>query len=334
MNKYSLHSYLQSKVLKQCGSLPLHFNGKSEWLDYKRGLREWLEENLPVIRNSRTGQGVSTGIFEISGCVSLETVDVRVDENLLVPVSIYRPAALPTSPAVMICPGFATPANTDFYVSFAISLAEAGITAIVMEYGGTGLCADRPDCETNVNNIASAAHLLGMNEAGFRVSYNISVFEFLRKDPGIIADRIGITGLCQGAITAMYTTAVEDGFASFAPLCGVSTYEAEVADYAGRQGGWTGISPFVFNVLKHGDFMHLLAAFAPKPMLAQNNITDIHWPLEGFDKTHKFVKHIYDLYGAGDNCCFRLSHSPHSYEGGNATGLVGFFIKTLGVNND
>ncbi|MFO7611775.1 MAG: hypothetical protein R6W99_04725 [Clostridia bacterium] len=334
MNKYSLHRYLQSKVEEQCGSLPLHFNGINEWLDYKIRLREWLEENLPVIRNSHTGSGVSTGIFAISDSVSLETADVQVDENLAVPVSMYRPSAPAPSPAVMICPGFATPANTGFYVSFAISLAEAGITAVVMEYGGTGLCADRPDCETDINNIASAAHLLGMNEAGFRVSYNIAVFEFLRKNPAIIADRIGITGLCQGAITAMYTTAAEDGFASFAPLCGVSTYEAEVADYAGRQGGWTGISPFVFNVLNHGDFMHFLAAFAPKPILAQNNITDIHWPLQGFEKTQKFVRNIYDLYGAGDNCIFLLSHSPHSYEGDNATGLVDFFIKTLGENND
>lgn len=334
MNKYSLHSYLQSKVEEQCGMLPLNFDGINKWLDYKKRLREWLEENLPVIRNSHTGNGISTGIFELSDSVILETADIQVDENLLVPVSIYRPTILSLSPAVIICPGFATPANTGFYASFAISLAEVGITAAVVEYGGTGLCADRPDCETNVNNIASAAHLLGMNEAGLRVSYNIAVFEFLRKDPGIIADRIGITGLCQGAITAMYTTAAEDGFASFAPLCGVSTYEAEVTDYAGRQGGWTGISPFVFNVLKHGDFMHFLAAFAPKPLLAQNNITDIHWPLQGFAKTQKFVKHIYDLYGAENECSFRLSHSPHSYEENNATDLVEFFIKTLGVNND
>lgn len=334
MNKYSLHRYLQSKVEEQCALLPLNFNGTDDWDEYKNGLREWLVENLPVIRNSHTGNGVSTGIFEISDSVSLETVDILVDENLPAPLSIYRPSIPVPSPAVMICPGFASPANTDFYVSFAISLAEKGITAIVIEYGGTGLCADRPDCETNINNIASAAHLLGMNEAGLRVSYNISAFEFLRKDPNIITDKIGITGLCQGAITAMYTTAVEDGFASFAPICGVSTYEAEITDYAGRQGGWTGISPFVFNVLKQGDFMHLLAAFAPKPILAQNNIIDIHWPLQGFYKTQKFVKHIYDLYGAKDKCSFRLSHSPHSYEGDNANNLIDFFINTLGVNND
>ncbi|MBN2558936.1 MAG: hypothetical protein JXB33_09310 [Clostridia bacterium] len=334
MNKYSLHRYLQAKVLQQCALLPVHFSGTGEWQEYKKGLRSWLEENLPVIRNPHTGSGISTGIFMISDSVSLETADVQVDENLTVPVYIYRPSAPVPSPAVMICPGFATPANTGFYVSFAISLAEAGITAAVMEYGGTGLCADRPVCETNVNNIASAAHLLGMNEAGFRVSYNISVFEYLRKDPGIIKDKIGITGLCQGAIAAMYTIAAEDGFASFAPLCGVSTYEAEVTDYAGRQGGWTGISPFVFNVLKHGDFMHFLAAFAPKPMLALNNIIDIHWPLQGFGKTRKFVSHIYDLYGAGDECTFLLSHSPHSYEGENATALVDFFIRTLGVKYD
>ena len=331
MNNYSLHRYLQTKVEEKCKKLPLEFNDINEWHHYRTNLKNWLIENLPVVRNSYTGKGESTGVFEISDTVELETVDVMFDENLAIPVSIYRPNVAGPHPAVLVCPGFGTPANTGYYVSFAIGLAQKGIAAAVIEYGGTGLCADRPDCETNINNIASAAHLLGMNEAGFRVSYNISVYEFLRCDPKVISDRIGITGLCQGAITAMYTIVVEEGFAAFSPLCGVSTYEAEVLDYSGRQGGWTGISPFVFNVLEYGDFMHFIASFAPKPLFVVNNLTDIHWPLQGLEKTQKFVRHIYGLADASDACSFRLTNSPHSYEGENASSITEFFINAIGV---
>ncbi|MBN1623841.1 MAG: hypothetical protein JW903_05695 [Clostridia bacterium] len=331
MNNYSLHRYLQKQVEGKCDKLPLCFNDINEWLGYRNKLSQWLVENLPIVRNSYSGRGETTGVFVITDKVELMTADVMVDEGLAVPISIYRPRADGIYPAVLVCPGFATPANTAYYVSFAMGLAEKGIIAAVIEYGGTGLCADRPDCETNINNIASAAHLLGMNEAGFRVLYNLSVYEFLKNDPKIHSDRIGITGLCQGAITAMYTIAVEDGFVAFSPLCGVSTYEAEVTDYAGRQGGWTGISPFVFDVLQYGDFMHFIASFAPKPLFVLNNLTDIHWPLQGFEKTRKFVSHIYELAGASRNCSFRLSNSPHSYEGENASAIIEFFIKTLGA---
>ncbi|MFO7635847.1 MAG: hypothetical protein R6W96_00885 [Clostridia bacterium] len=329
IKKYSLLHYLQRQIIDQAALLPSAFRDIPDWEGYKADLREKLPGLLPVVKNIHTGKGKSTGVFGLSGNLVLETLDIQIDQDLFAPVYLYRKKGAGISPAVIMCPGYGTPANTDFYVSFAMALAEEGIAAAVVEYGGTGLTADRPDFHTDINNIATAATLLGMNEAGFRVSYNISLFEYLKAREDIHSGKIGITGLCQGAITTAFTVAVEQGFAACAPLCGVTTYEAESVEYASRQGGWTGVSPFVSGILKEADFQHLLACFAPGPMLLQNNITDIHWPLSGYGKARDFIQGIYALYESGDKCVFGLEHAPHSYEGSHAQNILRFFKDNL-----
>jgi dienelactone hydrolase len=334
MKKYSVLNYLQEEITEQCKSLPQVFEDVRQWEQFRDNNREAVKNLLPLIRNSSTAKHNVTGTCELSEELVLECIDVHMDGPLFIPVHLYKRKEVGTSPAVIICPGYATPKNTSFYVSFAMRLAAEGIIALVMEYGGAGESADRPDVHTNTDNISSAAHLLGMNEAGLRVSANIAAFDYLKTRKDIDRGRIGITGLCQGSITTAYTVAVEGGFWACAPLCGATTYEAEATEYASRQGGWSGISPFVFGILKHADFQHLFASFAPKPMLIQNNITDIHWPLSGFERVKDFVSSIYGLYGKDENIQFRLENAPHAYEGAHSDNILNFFIKLKGEKDD
>ncbi|MBN2851727.1 MAG: dienelactone hydrolase family protein [Clostridia bacterium] len=327
MNKYSVHNYLQQRLMKQCQELPHAFDSVNDFECYKKKLRERLCEILPVLPSAYEGTGTVIGRNQLSEDLTLESIELTLDENLLVPVHLYKKEGTMNAPAVIICPGYGTPMNTDYYVSFAMSLANEGIAAAVIEYGGTGETAERPDYNTAIDNISSACHLLGMNEAGIRVSSNIALFNYLKRRKDINEQRIGITGLCQGSIITAYTIAVENGFYACAPLCGATTYEAEVVSYASRQGGWSGISPFVFDILKYADFQHLFSCFAPKPMLIQNNMTDIHWPLSGFEKVKQMVEEVYHLYKEKDKIQFRLSHAPHAYQGAHADNIIRFFVK-------
>ncbi|NQT18135.1 MAG: hypothetical protein HQ592_00410, partial [Planctomycetes bacterium] len=108
-----------------------------------------------------------------------------------------------------------------------------------------------------------------------------------------------------------------------------TTYEAIVTEYMNRQGGWSGISPYVFDHLEVADVQHVVAAAAPRPLFVQNNIIDIHWPYSGFEKVKQLTTAIYRLYGAENRCRFRIEHGPHAYAEPFVSNLVQWFKEVL-----
>lgn len=164
---------------------------------------------------------------------------------------------------------------------------------------------------------------------GLRVMANLSVPRYLKSLDYVDDERIGITGICQGSIIVWFTAALSEEFSAIAPLCGTSSYEAETLEYVNRQGGWTGISPFVFNLLKYADVQHLYGCFAPRPLFVQSNIIDTHWPLSGLQKVKTMGENIYSLHGASDKYRFLLEHEPHAFSGTFITNLTQWFKEVL-----
>jgi len=180
-----------------------------------------------------------------------------------------------------------------------------------------------------VNNITALGHLLGINNVGLRVMNNLAALDYLKGRKDVDSARIGITGLCQGAIVTWFAAAVCVDFAAAAPVCGVTTYEAIALEYCGRQGGWTGISPYVFGLLDVADVQHVVSAIAPRPLLVQNNLIDIHWPLSGFHTAKRLTEKVYGLYKASEKCTFRIEDAPHSYAGPLLEKTIQWFCRTL-----
>jgi hypothetical protein len=232
-------------------------------------------------------------------------------------------------PLVLVCPGYLQPKNAGDIADACMALARSGVAALAMEYPGVGECAGRPDGVTDLDNVCALSMMLGLPEAAIRVWHNLAALAYLKTRGDVDPERIGITGLCQGAITLWYTASVSDDFKAFAPVCGTTSLRAEAVEYARRQGGWSGVSPFIPGMLDYADVPQLYACFAPRPLLVMNNLIDIHWPLSGFGAVEALAKGAYTLYGEPGRCHFLLEHEPHAYHGRYIDHLTRFFGEVL-----
>jgi dienelactone hydrolase len=330
VNRYSATAYLQSRIASSCAGLPRSFASLEEWLSFRVSLVSRLRALLPVWEVGDPGPDRVTAELDLGGALVLEAVDVALEGGFCAPVHVYRKrGARAASPAVIVCPGYAQPKNEAELASFCMGLAEKGFVAVAVEYDGTGERADRPDPATDIDNVSALAALVGITNVGLRVMTNLAVLRHLEGRSDVDGTRVGITGLCQGAIVTWYTAAVCDRLAAVAPLCGATTYEAIALEYANRQGGWSGISPYVFGLLGTADVQHVLACVAPRPLFVQNNIVDRHWPFSGFETVKRLVGHVYDLHDAGPKAVFRVEHGPHAFAEPFRSALTDWFARVL-----
>jgi len=330
ITRWSALTYLQKKVAERCARLPYQFESIEAWTAFRGGLVPFLREKLPVWETSDALPDQRTAEFDLGEDLVLETVDVHFDDGFFIPIHLYRPKAADSAlPAALVCHGYGGAKNSGDTADMCIALARNGIMAAAPDYDAAGERKDRPDLHTDTNNVCALACLLGVNDVALRVMNNLAVLRCLKERDDVDAKRIGITGLCQGAIVTWFTAAVCEEFAVIAPLCGATSYEAVALEYCNRQGGWSGISPYVFDLLAGGDVPHVLAACAPRPLLVQNNIIDVHWPYSGFQQTKALCERVYELHGAADRCRFKLEHGPHAYAPPFIANIVGWFERFL-----
>ena len=329
MTDYSAIHYLQKKIRKAAAALPQDFKDIPELERYRENTRRALMRMLPVIQPASLGPDIVTATMPLGEDLSISAVDVCVDEDLYTSIHIYRPMyVVGRLPCVLILPGYGQMKNYTDVADAGIAFAKAGFMAAAIDYPATGESASRPDAVTDINNVTTLAYMLGMSDVGLRVSYNFAALRYLKSRGDVDPGRIGMTGLCQGGIILWHTAALTDGFAALAPVCGVTTLEAEACEYVNRQGGWSGASPFVYDILSVADVGQMYAMCAPIPLFVQNNITDIHWPYSGLQKVKDIAGKAYALYGAGDKISFRIEHNTHAFTG-FCDNLVSFFQKTL-----
>ncbi|OGV70526.1 MAG: hypothetical protein A3K19_24705 [Lentisphaerae bacterium RIFOXYB12_FULL_65_16] len=330
--RYSALRHLQEKVAARCAALPWTFESLQAWNAYRERLVCGLRTILPVwdLTDARPSPVVAE--LALGADLTLEAVDVHFEAGFCIPVHLYRPRAKAgPRAAVLVCPGYSSPKNAPEIADLCIALARAGMIAVTLDYDGTGERAERPDSATAINNVCAAAALLGMNNVGLRVMNNLAVLKYLKTRADVDAARIGITGHCQGSIVTWFTAAVCAEFAAVAPVQGVTSYEAIILEYCNRQGGWSGISPYVYGMLEYGDIPHVLACTAPRPLWVRNNIVDPHWPYSGLARAKALCEQIYALHGAGDRCTFHLGHEPHQYAPAVINDLVPWFARMLGA---
>ncbi|MFM7925622.1 MAG: hypothetical protein ACKPJJ_35835, partial [Planctomycetaceae bacterium] len=60
------------------------------------------------------------------------------------------------------------------------------------------------------------------------------------------------------------------------------------------------------------DYARLAALVAPRPLLISNTDKDPIFPLEGVVDIHRQVRHIYQLYKAGDQLGLQITEGPHA----------------------
>lgn len=320
--------YLRQAVSERCATLPRSFESEQALSEYRAKVRRWLSERLGLPR-SFSGEGAVSASATLGGDIRFEHLDIQVDGDYRIYVHLYLPEAAKRPPVVMVCPGYLQDKNAPDVVDLCMALARSGLAALAMEYPGAGECAGRPDGATDLDNVCQLALLLGLPEAAIRVWHNLAALAYLKMRKDLDANRLGITGLCQGAITLWYTALVSDAFKALSPVCGTTSLWAEAVEYTRRQGGWSGVSPFIPGMLDYADVPQLYACMAPRPLLVMNNMIDIHWPLSGFGQTRHVAEDAYALLGAKDRCQFLLEHEPHAFRGQFIAHLVRWFGEVL-----
>lgn len=331
--RYSALKHLQEKVSERCATLPRSFDSLEAWEQFRQKLVGGLRNILPVWELADGLPSQTTTQLDLADDLTLEAIDVHFEGGFFIPVHLYRrrePGGRRAT--VLVCPGYGSPKGKPDVAELCMALARAGMVAAVLDYDGTGERAERPDHNTAINNVCAAAALLGMNDVGLRVMNNLAVLKYLKERPDVDSAHIGITGHCQGAIITWFTAAVCAEFAAVAPVHGVTSYEAIILEYCNRQGGWSGISPYVFGMLEYGDIPHVVACTAPRPLWVRNNIVDPHWPYSGLARAKELTEGIYDLYGARDKCLFHAGNEPHAYTALVIQALAPWFARVLEVS--
>lgn len=329
---HSALKHLQAKVQTVCRSFPKRFDTLEQWLDYRERTVSLLQRLLPIWELPEFPAYSNVTSLPLGKDLTLEALDVQFEDSFYIPVYLYRPReSNGPLPAVLVCPGYGCSTHSSDTADICIALAKHGMIAVSLDYDGGGERADRPDFETDINNVTAVAGLIGISNVGLRVMNNLAVLHYLKGRPDVDASRIGITGLCQGSIVTWFTAAVCEDFRAVAPLCGGTTYEAVALDYCNRQGGWSGTSPYVPGLLLETDMQFVAACIAPRPLLCQNNIVDLHWPYAGLESIRELCENVYALYPGGVKPGFALEHAAHAFCEPFIGNIVAFLSGQLGA---
>jgi dienelactone hydrolase len=116
--------------------------------------------------------------------------------------------------------------------------------------------------------------------------------------PQVDPARVALTGMSLGGSRTTWLAALDDRPAAVIPVAQMTRY----ADFAARgQYHRHSVYYYVPGALKSGLDMEILAALAaPRPQTILIGDSDPLSPIEGVRKIDAFTRHIYDLYGAGE----------------------------------
>jgi cephalosporin-C deacetylase-like acetyl esterase len=137
----------------------------------------------------------------------------------------------------------------------------------------------------------------GYTPAGVEVWNAMRAIDYLQSRPEVDADRIGMTGRSGGAAMSWFTAAVDPRVKVVAPVMGISTYAANVAE--NTQKGHCDCM-FPINSELH-DMVHQGALIAPRPLLMMHGKKDALFPVAGYEEFERTISDLYTSYGVTEN---------------------------------
>ena len=148
----------------------------------------------------------------------------------------------------------------------------------------------------------------GYTPAGVEAWNCIRALDYLETRPEVDASRFGVTGRSGGGAYSWWIAALDDRIRCAVPVAGITNLRDHVVN--GCVEGHCDCMYFV-NTYRW-DYAKLAALVAPRPLLISNTDKDPIFPLEGVVDIHRQVRHIYQLYGAGDQLGLQITEGPHA----------------------
>lgn len=148
----------------------------------------------------------------------------------------------------------------------------------------------------------------GYTPAGVEAWNCIRALDYLETRPEVDASRFGVTGRSGGGAYSWWIAALDDRIRCAVPVAGITSLRDHVVN--GCVEGHCDCMYFV-NTYRW-DYAKLAALVAPRPLLISNTDKDPIFPLEGVVDIHRQVRHIYQLYKAGDQLGLQITEGPHA----------------------
>lgn len=147
----------------------------------------------------------------------------------------------------------------------------------------------------------------GYTPAGVEAWNSIRALDYLETRPEVDASRFGITGRSGGGAYSWWTAAIDTRVKAAVPVAGITDMHNHVVD-----GVIEGHCDCMFMVNTHRwDFAKLAALVAPRPLLLGNTDKDSIFPLEGIERLHQQVRHVYRLENADSKLGLLITEGPH-----------------------
>ncbi len=147
----------------------------------------------------------------------------------------------------------------------------------------------------------------GYTPAGVEAWNCIRALDYLQTRKEVDGERIGVTGRSGGGAYSWWIAALDERIKAAVPVAGITDLENHVID--GAVEGHCDCM-FMLNTYRW-DYAQVAAMVAPRPLLIANTDKDGIFPLEGIERVHQKVRHIYRLYGADKKFGLQISEGPH-----------------------
>ena len=216
---------------------------------------------------------------------------VYVTANLYIPKN--REGKLPA--VIYVCGHAYSPyGSKTVYQRHPITLAKHGYVAMILD---PIQIAETFGLHHGVyNNEMYDWYTRGYTPAGVEVWNAIRAMDYLETRPEVDKERFGITGRSGGAAMSWFTAAVDQRIKVAAPVMGISTYAANVADNTQSRHC---DCMFVINTYLH-DMLHQGALIAPRPLYMMHGRQDLLFPVAGYKEFEQRVGDLYASYGVPD----------------------------------
>ncbi len=237
-----------------------------------------------------------TGRIEMPGYV-IEKIAFESLPKIYVTGNLYLPteheAPLPT--VIYVCGHAYSPYGAKtVYQRHGHTLAKQGYAAFILD--PIQIAETFALHHGLLNNEMYDWYARGYTPAGVEVWNVIRALDYLETRPEIDSKRFGITGRSGGAAMSWFSAAVDERLRVAAPVMGISTYAANVADN-------TQVlhcdCMFAVNNRLH-DMLHQGALIAPRPLWMAHGRLDRLFPVPGYTEFERVIGGLYEAFGRGE----------------------------------
>jgi dienelactone hydrolase len=147
----------------------------------------------------------------------------------------------------------------------------------------------------------------GYTPAGVEAWNAIRAIDYLQERPEVDPQRIGITGRSGGGAYSWYAAALDPRIQVAVPVAGITDLQDHIVDRC-----IDGHCDCMFMNNRYGwDFGTLAAMIAPRPLLIGNTDRDPIFPIDGVERVHRSVAHLYQVLGKPENLGIHWTTGGH-----------------------